>query len=92
MVDGVNALMAPFHGVKERGLWDDRVGTAYTSGATHWYDTYETRDGKFVSIASLEEKFHDLLIEKRGLIPSYFAPSLSIEITLRMRRAMRGTV
>jgi alpha-methylacyl-CoA racemase len=67
MVDGANALMATFHGFRAMGLFDDKLGSHFLSGAAHFYDTYETSDGKFISIGSLEPQFYDLLIEKLGL-------------------------
>ena len=33
----------------------------------HFYDTYETSDGKYVSIGSIEPQFYALLLEKTGL-------------------------
>jgi alpha-methylacyl-CoA racemase len=36
-------------------------------GGAHFYDTYETKDGKYVSIGSIEPQFYELLIEKTGL-------------------------
>lgn len=73
MIDGTNALMATFHGFRALGLYDDRPGTHFLGGAAHFYDTYETRDGKYVSIGSLEPKFYELLIEKAGLDRARFA-------------------
>ena len=35
--------------------------------AAHFYDTYETKDGKYVSIGSIEPQFYALLMEKAGL-------------------------
>jgi len=74
MIDGANALMATFHGFRALGLYDDRPGTHFLSGAAHYYDSYETRDGKHVSIGALEPQFYRLLIEKAGLDPGRFAP------------------
>lgn len=73
MVDGTNTLMALFHGLKAMGLHADMTGSSCFSGAAHFYDTYETKDGKFISIASLEPQFYDLLIEKVGLDRDRFA-------------------
>src|SRR5262249_19485680 len=50
----------------------DEVGTHFLSGAAHYYDTYETRDGKFVAIGALEPQFYATLIEKAGLDPQTF--------------------
>lgn len=74
MIDGANALMATFHGFRALGLYDDRPGTHFLSGAAHYYDSYETRDGRYVAIGALEPPFYELLIEKAGLDRSRFAP------------------
>ena len=33
----------------------------------HWFDTYKCKDGKFISVGSLEPKFYEILLEKLGL-------------------------
>jgi alpha-methylacyl-CoA racemase len=76
MVDGSNALMATFHGFRAMGLFDDQMGTHFLSGAAHFYDTYETSDGKFISIGSLEPQFYSLLIDKLGLDREKFSQSV----------------
>jgi alpha-methylacyl-CoA racemase len=68
MLDGVNAMMALFHGLKALGLHDDSgPGQSFLGGAAHYYNTYETADGKFVAVAPLEPQFYDVLIDKLGL-------------------------
>jgi len=34
---------------------------------SHWFDTYECQDGKFISLGSLEPKFYKLLLESLEL-------------------------
>ena len=36
-------------------------------GGAHFYGSYETLDGKYVSIGSIEPQFYSLLLEKAGL-------------------------
>ena len=36
-------------------------------GGAHFYDTYETKDGGYVAIGSIEPQFYALLLEKAGL-------------------------
>lgn len=74
MIDGANALMATFHNFRALGLYDDQPGTHFLSGAAHYYDCYETRDGKYVSIGPLEPQFYALLVEKAGLDRERFGP------------------
>ena len=33
----------------------------------HWFDTYKCKDGKFISVGSLESKFYRILLEQLGL-------------------------
>lgn len=74
MVDGVNALASMFHGFKAMGLLDDGPGESFLGGAAHWYDTYETKDGRYVSIGALEPQHYDLMIDKLELDREMFEP------------------
>ncbi len=74
MLDGSIALMAMFHGLRALGLFDGQAGTHFLSGAAHFYGTYETSDGKYVAIASIEPQFYAKLIEVMGLDRTRFAP------------------
>ncbi|MBU2548206.1 MAG: CoA transferase [Proteobacteria bacterium] len=67
MVDGASALMAMFYGFRAAGMWSDRRGTNHLDGGSHYYDTYECRDGRYISIGSIEPQFYALLLEKAGL-------------------------
>lgn len=68
MVDGAAALMAMFVGMKGPTVGSiDEVGSHVLAAGAHYYDTYETSDGKYVSLGSLEPQFYELLIEKAGL-------------------------
>ena len=67
MTDGSATLMAAIWGLYADGLWRDERGVNILDGGAHFYDTYETQDGKYVSIGSIEPKFYNLLLEKTGL-------------------------
>src|SRR5262249_40512465 len=45
----------------------DRTGENFLAGGAPFYDTYETRDDKYISIGSLEPQFYGLLLQKLGL-------------------------
>lgn len=68
MVDGVAALLAPIYGMRAAGKWDDERGTNLLDGGAHFYDTYETLDGKWVSIGSIEPRFYDLLLKHAEVV------------------------
>jgi alpha-methylacyl-CoA racemase len=67
MVDGASLLMAFIHGFSSIGAWSDERGTNLLDTGAHFYDTYETKDGGFVSIGSIEPQFYAELLEKSGL-------------------------
>jgi alpha-methylacyl-CoA racemase len=59
--------MAMIHGMRQAGLWrEERASNLIDTGA-HYYDTFETADGKYVSVGSVESQFYAELIEKVGL-------------------------
>ena len=55
MVDGAASLMTAIYGMQAAGVWSDdaRRRTSLDTGA-HYYDVYETSDGQYVSIGSIE--------------------------------------
>ncbi|QQS14525.1 MAG: CoA transferase [Rhodospirillales bacterium] len=68
MVDGAALLLGALYGMVGAGLWNDKEREVnMLDGGAHFYDTYETKDGKYVSIGSIEPQFYALLIEKAGL-------------------------
>ena len=72
MVDGAGMLMAMIYGVKHLGLWSDERGGNTLDGGAHFYGCYETADGKYVSLGSIEPQFYALLREKLGLTEADF--------------------
>ncbi|CAJ1412008.1 unnamed protein product [Effrenium voratum] len=67
MTDGSASLMSMFFGFTASGMWQPEKGTNMLDGGAHFYDTYETSDGKYISIGSIEPQFYALLREKADL-------------------------
>ncbi len=67
MIDGVSALMALFYGMQAAGQWSEKREDNLLDGGAHFYDTYETKDGKWISIGSIEPQFYRLLLDYTGL-------------------------
>ena len=63
MIDGSAALMAMIYGLRASGLWADKRGVNLLDGGAHFYDTYETADGKYISVGSIEPQFYELLLK-----------------------------
>ncbi|WP_126175932.1 CaiB/BaiF CoA transferase family protein [Tsuneonella rigui] len=67
MTDGTAILMSMMHGMKAMGVWSEDLGVNMLDTGAHFYDTYETADGKFVSIGSIEPQFYAELRARAGL-------------------------
>jgi alpha-methylacyl-CoA racemase len=73
MVDGAVAQLAMFFAFRADSYFRDSTGENFLAGGAPIYDTYETRDGRYISIGSLEPQFYALLLEKLGLDAQRFA-------------------
>ena len=67
MVDGTAALMTMIFNMQGLGVWQEERGSNILDTGAHFYDTFETADGKYVSIGSIEPQFYAELLEKTGL-------------------------
>ncbi|HET6663307.1 MAG TPA: CaiB/BaiF CoA-transferase family protein [Acidimicrobiales bacterium] len=67
MVDGAAVLMTMTHALRAMGVWDDERGTNLLDTGAHFYNVYETADGKYVSIGSIEPQFYAELLRLTGL-------------------------
>ncbi|MBZ6378898.1 carnitine dehydratase [Pacificimonas flava] len=67
MTDGSAVLMGMIWGMYGAGIWKDERGVNLLDTGAHFYDTYETKDGKHVSIGSIEPQFYAELRRLAGL-------------------------
>ncbi len=67
MVDGVALQLAMLSGLRAMGLWREKRESNFLDGGAPWYDTYETADGRYVSIAAIEPQFYADLLGRLGL-------------------------
>lgn len=77
ITDGSASLMAMFHGMSHLKTWNSTRHANLLDGAAHFYDVYETLDGKFISIGSIEPQFYAELLEKANLDPELFKPQMN---------------
>ena len=76
MVDGAATLMAMFFTMRASGAFKTDRGTNLLDGGAHFYGTYETSDGRYISLGSIEPQFYALLVEKAGLDPERFSAQM----------------
>jgi alpha-methylacyl-CoA racemase len=66
MVDGAALLSGMIHGLRAAGIWGQR-GTNLLDTGAWFYEVYETADGRYVSLGSIEPQFCDELLRRTGL-------------------------
>ncbi len=76
MVDGAATLMSMFFTMRAAGIWKDERASNMLDGGAHFYDTYETSDGGYISLGSIEPQFYALLVEKAGLDAEDFSAQM----------------
>lgn len=79
MVDGALALMTPTYGMLASGVVTDERGSNILDSGAHFYNTYETKDGKYVSIGSIEAKFYALLLKTLEIDPDSLPKQMNKE-------------
>ena len=67
MVDGSAILMTMFAGMMKSGAHTNERGTNLLDTGSHFYDVYETSDGQYVSLGSIEPQFYAELLKLSGL-------------------------
>ncbi|MEU6141742.1 CaiB/BaiF CoA-transferase family protein [Streptomyces sp. NPDC047081] len=67
IVDGTSHLAAMIHGMLAAGGWQDRRGANLLDGGCPYYGTYETSDGKYMAVGSLEPQFYDEFVTRLGI-------------------------
>ncbi len=92
MVEGSAALMHMMHSMKAQGFWKDERGVNLLDGAAHFYDTYETADGKYISVGAIEPQFYRLLVELTGVDAKEFSPQLDPASWPALKQRLAGVI
>ena len=72
MVEGASLLAVMFAGFLGGGTWQDSRGSNILDTGAPWYNVYETKDGKFVSIGAIEERFYQEFLKRMQLAEGEF--------------------
>lgn len=78
MTDGSAVLMSVFNTLHHMGIWSpEQHGVNLLDSGAYFYDVYETKDGKYLSIGALEPQFYALLLDKIGLDATVFGQQMN---------------
>ncbi|MDG2004286.1 MAG: CaiB/BaiF CoA-transferase family protein [Novosphingobium sp.] len=67
MLDGAALLTTVTYMMHAIGMWQDERGVNVLDTGAPYYETYETSDGKYVSIGPIEEPFYHQMLAVLGL-------------------------
>lgn len=70
MVDGALSLMTPVYAMQAGGRLTAPRGENQLDSGAYYYEVYECADGQFISIASIEDKFHAELLQRLEIDPA----------------------
>lgn len=70
MVDGALSLMTPIYAMQAGGRFTAPRGENQLDSGAYYYEVYECADGQFISVASIEGKFHAELLQRLGINPA----------------------
>jgi alpha-methylacyl-CoA racemase len=95
MVDGSALLATMIHGLRAAGFWRGERGTNLLDTGAWFYEVYETADGGYLAVGSLEPKFFAELIRLTGIgdgaapIGFQYDPSNWPEMKVRMAELVK---
>ncbi len=92
MIDGAATLMASTFAAQQIGFWKEERGTNLLDSGSHFYDVYETADGKYISLGSIEPQFYAALLEKLGEDAEHFQNQFDMENWPAMKKRMADII
>ena len=66
MVDGASTLMTSMYSAFQAGFWQDQRGVNMLDSGSHFYEVYETKNNKFISLGAIEPQFYSALLDALG--------------------------
>ena len=92
MVDGAASLASLFYGLQAAGSWGGPRGSNLLDGGAPFYDSYETADERYISLAAIEPKFFRLLATALELNERYVQRQYDCLLWPEMREAIAAAV
>lgn len=92
MIDGAATLMASTFAANQVGFWSDERGTNLLDSGAHFYEVYETADGKYISLGSIEPQFYAALLDKLGADAHLFEQQFDMQNWPLMKEQMAAII
>ena len=92
MIDGAATLMASTFAALQVGFWSEERGTNLLDSGAHFYEVYETSDGKYISLGSIEPQFYSQLMDRLGDDAVHFQNQWDMKSWPDMKEKMTGII
>jgi alpha-methylacyl-CoA racemase len=69
VLDATTTIMGFVQGLRAQGVWALRRGTNLLDTGAPYYDTYACRDGRWVAMGTVEERFFLTALDVLGFVP-----------------------
>jgi alpha-methylacyl-CoA racemase len=76
MVDGATHLATTFFGMLAGKVWHEGRGTNFTDSGSHFYECYECKDGRYLSVGPIEPKFYEELLRLLEIDAATLGPAM----------------
>ena len=90
MLDGAANISTLFWGLLAHRLMTLDIGTNMLDSGAPFYQTYETSDGKFISVGAIEARFYAELLEGLKIDPSSLPQQLDMKKWPEMKERFAG--
>ncbi|MFO1330561.1 MAG: CaiB/BaiF CoA-transferase family protein [Rubrivivax sp.] len=92
MVDGAGSLASIFYGMHAAGTWNATRGDNLLDGGAPFYGTYETAEGRWISLGPLEPKFFAEFARLTGLDERFVKRQYDRALWPQMREAIAALI
>ncbi|MEZ5502755.1 MAG: CaiB/BaiF CoA-transferase family protein [Halioglobus sp.] len=93
MIDGAATLMASTFAANQVGFLVRRARhQPVLDSGSHFYEVYETADGKYISLGSIEPQFYAALLDKLGEDAQHFENQFDMANWPQMKERMAGII
>ena len=89
MLEGSALLMAGVLLSRNAGSWNDRRGENWLDGGAPFYNTYECKDGEWISIGCIEPQFYALMREHLNLKDKLWDKQWNRDLWPPQKKALR---
>lgn len=90
MTDGSAILATMVHSLQQGKRWSEKRGTNALDTGSHFYNVYETKDQKFISIGSIEPQFYAELLEKTEISPEELPDQNDVKEWPKLKKKLQG--